>query len=420
MRAWITRFARYCVLGASPLFPLMQPLISTGSATAFAVFSLACAIAPAQAAEAASKSYDIAGGDAVNTLKRFADESGRQVVFLVDVVRGVTTNPVQGEYTVREALTRLIANTGLAFAEDAKSGALMVNRAEHEESPAANLIQAPTTRKTSQEPPMKKQNVFIVLGVWLALAVSSTEAQVPVAPDNFGTLQGRVLNERNDQYVEGARISIEGTGLVTLTDAEGNFRLAQVPAGAVRVQTFYTGLPRDVRSAEISAGQSTELTIALGMPPRNDGDVVQLAEFQVSSSREMDASALAINEQRFASNIKQVVSVEQFGNVAEGNTAEFLKFLPGITISYTGGNARGISIEGIPPDYVPVTIDSFNLASADGGKTNRTVMADMVSINNLSRIEVLNSPTPESPASALAGTVNMVTRSSFERAKPLF
>lgn len=156
----------------------MKPLISTGSATAFAVFSLACAIAPAQAAEAASKSYDIAGGDAVNTLKRFADESGRQVVFLVDVVRGVTTNPVQGEYTVREALTRLIANTGLAFAEDAKSGALMVNRAEHEESPAANLIQAPTTRKTSQEPPMKKQNVFSVLGAWLALAVSSTEAQV--------------------------------------------------------------------------------------------------------------------------------------------------------------------------------------------------------------------------------------------------
>ena len=402
------------------MFLLMKPLISTGSATAFAVCSLACAIAPAQAAETVRKSYDIAGGDAVNTLKRFADESGRQVVFLVDAVRGVTTNPVRGEYSAREALIRLVADTGLAFAEDAKSGALMVNRAGHEESPAAKSNQAPTPRKISQESPMKKQNVFSVLGAWLALAVTSAQAQVPAAPENFGTLQGRVLNERNAQYVEGARISIEGTGLVTLTDAEGNFRLTQVPAGAVKVQTFYTGLPRDVRSAAISAGKATELTIALGVPPKSDGDVVQLAEFQVSSSREMDASALAINEQRFAPNIKQVVSTEQFGNVAEGNTAEFLKFLPGITISYTGGNARGISIDGVPSDYVPVTIDSFNLASADGGRTNRTVMADMVSINNLSRIEVLNTPTPESPASALAGTVNMVTRSSFERAKPLF
>ena len=100
------------------MFLLMKPLISTGSATAFAVCSLACAIAPAQAAETVRKSYDIAGGDAVNTLKRFADESGRQVVFLVDAVRGVTTNPVRGEYSAREALTRLVAETGLAFAED--------------------------------------------------------------------------------------------------------------------------------------------------------------------------------------------------------------------------------------------------------------------------------------------------------------
>jgi len=397
----------------------MKPLISPGSATAFAACSLTCASTPVQAGEAARKGYDIARGDAVSTLKRFADESDRQVVFLVDAVRGVTTNPVRGEYTVREALTRLVAGTGLVLAEDAKSGALMVNRAGQEESPAAKSSQAPTTKKTSPESPMKKQNVFSVLGAWLALAVSSTQAQVPTNAENTGTLHGRVLNERNAQYVEGARISIEGTGLVTLTDAEGNFRLTQVPTGAVKVQTFYTGLPRDVRSAEISAGKATELTIALGAQPKS-GDVVQLAQFQVSTWREMDASALAINEQRFAPNIKQVVSTEQFGNVAEGNTAEFLKFLPGITISYTGGNARGISIDGVPSDYVPVTIDSFNLASADGGKTNRTVMADMVSINNLSRIEVLNTPTPESPASALAGTVNMVTRSSFERAKPLF
>lgn len=115
----------------------MKPLIPSGSATAFAVCSLACAIAPVQAGEAARKSYDIAAGDAASTLKRFADESGRQVLFLVDAVRGVTTNPVRGEYTVREALTRLVADTGLVVAEDAKSGALMVNRlASREPSPS--------------------------------------------------------------------------------------------------------------------------------------------------------------------------------------------------------------------------------------------------------------------------------------------
>jgi outer membrane receptor protein involved in Fe transport len=174
MRTWITRFVRRCVSGAFPLFLLMKTLIPTGSIAAFAACSLACAIAPVQAGEAARKSYDIAPGDAVSTLKRFADESGRQVLFLVDAVRGVTTNPVRGEYTVREALTRLVADTGLAVAEDAKSGALMVNRLASREPPP------PPPEPKPQAIPMKTRSLFTALSTWLALgapAIAPASAQ---------------------------------------------------------------------------------------------------------------------------------------------------------------------------------------------------------------------------------------------------
>jgi hypothetical protein len=137
----------------------------------------------------------------------------------------------------------------------------------------------------------------------------------------------------------------------------------------------------------------------------------------------MSAAAFAINEQRFAPNMKNVVATDEYGDIAEGNIAEFLKFLPGINIDYAGGNARDVSIDGVPGDYVPVTIDGFSLASAVGGGaggTNRSVGLDQVSINNISRVEVDFSPTPDSQGNALAGSVNMVPRSSFERSKPLF
>ena len=171
MRTWITRFVRRCVSGVFPLFLLMKPLIPTGSAAAFAACSLACAIAPVQAGEPTRKSYDIARGDAVSTLKRFADESGRQVVFLVDAVRGVRTNPVRGEYTVREALTRLVAETGLVVAEDAKSGALMVNRLASREPPPSQPQPKPTTR-TMNSP----RTLLAALVGWIALT-SATDAQ---------------------------------------------------------------------------------------------------------------------------------------------------------------------------------------------------------------------------------------------------
>ncbi len=235
-----------------------------------------------------------------------------------------------------------------------------------------------------------------------------------------GSIEGRVLSARSGEYVVSARVTVEGTSLATLTDGDGFYRLTNVPAGSVRVTAFYTGLPPQTRAVIVPAGRSVPHDITLSSADaKPDGAIVKLDEFRVVTSREMEASALAINEQRFASNIKNVLSTDEFGNVAEGNAAEFLKFLPGITIDYTGGNARDISINGVPADNVPVTLDGFSIASAPGNATGRSVASDMISINNLSRIEVSYSPTPESQGSALAGSVNMVPRSSFERVKPL-
>ncbi len=237
-----------------------------------------------------------------------------------------------------------------------------------------------------------------------------------------GSIEGRVLNARSGDYLASARITVEGSPLETFTGEDGTYQLTNVPVGVVRVRAFYTGFPPATTTVTVAAGRTVEHNISLGTADKNaDAAVVKLDEFRVATSREMDAAALAINEQRFASSIKNVVSTDEFGNVAEGNAAEFLKFLPGVTIDYTGGNARDISLNGVPSAYVPVTVDGFSVATAStGGTTSRAVQSDMISINNLSRIEVSFSPTPESPGSALAGSVNMVPRSSFERTKPVF
>ncbi|MDO8540536.1 MAG: TonB-dependent receptor [Opitutaceae bacterium] len=238
---------------------------------------------------------------------------------------------------------------------------------------------------------------------------------------SLGAIEGRVLNSRSGEYLASARITVEGTKLETFSDADGNYQLNNVPAGTARVTTFFTGLPPQTTSVTVTGGRSVEHDVTFAASPaRPDEGVVKLDEMVVETYREMEGAALAINEQRFAANMKEVVSTEEFGNVAEGNAAEFLKFLPGVTIDYTGGNARDISINGVPSSNVPVTVDGFSVATAANLGTGRAVQSDMISINNLSRIEVMYSPTPESQGSALAGSVNMVPRSSFERVRPVF
>ncbi len=225
------------------------------------------------------------------------------------------------------------------------------------------------------------------------------------------------------EYLEKARITIEGTRQETLTDDTGQYRFAKVPAGMVTLRIFFTGLNPRTETVTVTAGQMLlhDITLVGRGPARGaDGDTVKLDQFIVSSSKEMEGSAYAINEQRFAKNITNVVAADEFGTISDGSIGEFMKFLPGITSDYTGGDARRFSINGAPSDNVPISMGGFDMASAAGAGTRRAVELDQVSINNISRIEINRSPTPDTPGAALAGSVNFVPRSAFERNKPSY
>ncbi|MEY4687556.1 MAG: hypothetical protein RIR76_1579 [Verrucomicrobiota bacterium] len=257
----------------------------------------------------------------------------------------------------------------------------------------------------------------------LALSLAClVPATLPAAAPATGSIEGRVLNSRSGAVAEGARVSVEGTALVTFTDADGMYRLGEVPAGEVRLRVFYTGFPPQLESLALAPGGTLIRDLTL-LAPGGAGPVaseapVKLDQFVVGETREMEAAAIAINEQRFAANVKTVVSTDEFGAVAEGNVAEFLRYLPGLTVDLSGGDARFVSIDGAPAANTPVTLGGLSLSSPTG--TGRAVEVGFFNLNNISRIDVSMSPTPDSPGSALAGSINMVPRSSFERARPVF
>jgi outer membrane receptor for monomeric catechols len=70
--------------------------------------------------------FDLPKGGAEVTLKLFVQQSGEEIIYLVDPVRGVQTSPVKGRLTAYEALRRMLAGTTLSAAKDATTGALAV------------------------------------------------------------------------------------------------------------------------------------------------------------------------------------------------------------------------------------------------------------------------------------------------------
>ncbi|MFM9030729.1 MAG: TonB-dependent receptor plug domain-containing protein, partial [Opitutaceae bacterium] len=194
-----------------------------------------------------------------------------------------------------------------------------------------------------------------------------------------------------------------------------------IPAGAVRVRVFYTGLHAESAAVTVNAGETTRRDFALaGEAPRaaTPGSTVKLDRFVVATTREMDGAAIAVNDQRFAPDMRKVIAADEFGTTADGSVGELLKSVPGVQVAWVGGEAMNIQLNGVPADYTPVTVNGFEQASAQAN-TARNIQMTNVATNNLSRIEVRFSPTPDSPGNALAGTINMVVRSAFDRARPV-
>jgi outer membrane receptor protein involved in Fe transport len=92
---------------------------------ALAAFTLAVSTF---AADAPKKSFNLPADDAAKTLKAFSEQSGEQIVYPVEQVRGVMTNAVSGELTARAALDQMLKDTGLVAVQDEKTGALAVKR----------------------------------------------------------------------------------------------------------------------------------------------------------------------------------------------------------------------------------------------------------------------------------------------------
>ena len=238
-----------------------------------------------------------------------------------------------------------------------------------------------------------------------------------VAVAAAGEVEGRVFNAVTGLALARARVTVEGTGREVLTDESGTFRVADVPAGEVRLNVSYLGFERQTAAVTVPATGAAQRDFELRLS--GQGDVVQLQAINVVAEREMSAQAIAMNEQRFAANIKNVVAIDEYGDRGDENIGEFLRFLPGVALNDSGQVPNEVTLRGFPAQTSGVTIDGGDVMGARGGDTRALSLLE-VPMSNVSRVEVTKVPTPDMPASGLGGSLNIISKSGFEARKPAF
>ena len=366
------------------------------------------------AAEDAKHRFDVPAGEAAETLKQFAAQAGREIMFPAEPVAGVRTRAVAGSFTAPAALDRMIAGTGLVIVEDPHTGALMVTRPTSADKP--NTLSSTRSGAPQIIPPhpatrMKRKNPLAIFAGWLAFVLGHGHT-MHAADDAPGRLQsaapvaavGRVSNAATGASLEGAIISLEGTPYSTRTERDGTYRL-EVPAGSYLLAVSYTGLDTQRVPLVLQDGETARRDIAM------TADIYKMDAFTVASERE--GNALAITLQRQAPNVKEVVSADAFGNMA-GNPAELLGRLPGV-VADSGMEGRYVTIRGIDRTLTAVTMDGNRMANGASAGATREFQFELISSDRIERIEVTKSPTPDMDADSIAGVVNLVSKSAFDR-----
>ncbi len=262
---------------------------------------------------------------------------------------------------------------------------------------------------------------FSVLGLCFLLGAGVTRAQAQ--PETAtGAVAGRVSSQLTGAYLPNARVVVQGTSHETVTDGNGGYRLTGVPAGTVQVRAEYVGLASVTGTVQVVGGHSASMDFALdrtsGQVSTDEGKVFMLEKLEVISDREESAQQRALNQQRQSPNIKNVVAADEYPTVGDDNIGDYMRFIPGLSVIYSGRAASDAQVRGMPSETSTITVDGMALAGAFSSSRSVSLLA--VPTANIATIEVTKVPTPDMPAHGLGGSINITSKSGFERTKPLF
>jgi TonB-dependent receptor len=120
----------------------------------------------------------------------------------------------------------------------------------------------------------------------------------------------------------------------------------------------------------------------------------------------------ALDKQREAQGVLSVVHADGIGQLPDGNAAEALARLPGVTLERDQGEGRFVRVRGLGSDYNTISINGATVPASEAGR--RAPGLDVVPAGLIRSLEVNKTLTPDMDASSLGGSVSVNTLTAFD------
>src|SRR5688572_5406730 len=214
-------------------------------------------------------------------------------------------------------------------------------------------------------------------------------------------IKGRINDIINRESLTGATVSIKAGSNSTVTDVNGEFSFYVNP-GKLQLNIRYLGYRDTAIDVSIRENELKILSISLF------SDYTQLSSVIVTGF--LQGQAKALNQQKNADNIRNVISADQIGRFPDPNATEALQRVPGVNIERDQGEGRYVLIRGLAPQFTNISINGEQIPSPEADV--RFVALDAIPADQLASIEVSKALTPDMDGDAIGGNLNLITRTA--------
>jgi TonB-dependent receptor len=237
---------------------------------------------------------------------------------------------------------------------------------------------------------------FVVFVISL-LGVSAAGAQ-----ERKGGISGYVTDVNHDALV-GARVEVQPNGYVVATDAQGAFTISDLVPGKYTLTVSYVGFKLFSKDVTIASGSVTNADAVLEIEAVNEQVIVR-------GERER-GEVEALNRERTADNIVQVLPAEVITSLPNTNIADAVGRLPSVSLERDEGEGKYVQIRGTEPRLSNVTIDGVHVPSPE---SVRNVKLDVIPADLIDSVEINKTLSANQEGDAIGGSVNLVTKKPGE------
>src|ERR1041384_2677988 len=237
--------------------------------------------------------------------------------------------------------------------------------------------------------------------VSLAVLLLMMCGSASVAQNGKGTVTRRVVDPLGG-VLQGAEIRLEPGGISRVSDAQGEFTITGVEPGTYTVKVNFVGFETYSASVEVKAGSLVRADAALKVS-------AQSSEVIVTADRAA-GEAEAVNRERSADNLVQVLPADVIRSLPNANIADALGRLPSVTLERDEGEGKYVQIRGTEPRLSNVTIDGVNVPSPESGV--RQIKLDTLASDLVESIEVNKTLQANQDGDGIGGSVNLKTKTA--------